>query len=179
MNQDWLIKSLYSIIQENPESDFDEEKIESLISSVIEKTLPESAALLLGSLKGNSKKMLEEHKLFRVEFEARLQRRWSKPLNLLETLLVISSESGESSYNACLQKAKDEENIVFEVLVKIHARACQVAYEILCLLRGGFADGAMTRWRTLHELSVLAYFINKNSNEVAKMYLEYEYIERY
>ncbi|MCR8996269.1 DUF5677 domain-containing protein [Brevibacillus laterosporus] len=178
MEKDWLLQSLYSVFEENPNFDLNQEKIESL-GKVIENTLHEFATLLLGSLKANSMEMLEEHRLFKLEFEARLQRRWSKPINLLETLVVISSESGESCYITCLEKAREEKNLVFEVLVKIHARACQISYEILCLLRGGFADGAMSRWRTLHELSVLAFFISQNSNEVAKMYLEYEYIERY
>ncbi|WP_052310869.1 DUF5677 domain-containing protein [Paenibacillus sp. Aloe-11] len=179
MEQDWLLKSLHAVFQENPNFDLDEEELESLISKVIENTLPETATLLLSSLKADSMEMLEEHRLFRTEFEARLQRRWSKPINLLETLIVISSEGGEACFNSCYEEAREENNIVFEVLVKIHARACQISYEILSLLRGGFADGALTRWRTLHELSVLAFFINQNSNEVAKMYLEYEYIERY
>ena len=179
MEQDWLLQSLYSVIQENPGFDLDTVDIESLVSRVIENTLPINAELLLGSLKGNAVEMLEEHRLFRMEFEERLQRRWSKPLNLLETLLVISSESGESCYNSCFEKAEEEKNTVFKVMVKIHARACQISYEILCLLRGGFADGAMSRWRTLHELSVLGLFIKQKGNEVAKMYLDYEYIERY
>ncbi|MDH4619466.1 DUF5677 domain-containing protein [Brevibacillus sp. AY1] len=183
MEQDWFLQSFYSLIQEkiqeNPNIDLDDKKIQALMSKVIENTLPESAALLLGSLKEKSMEMLEEHRLERIEFEARLQRRWSKPINLLETLIVISSESGETCYKACIDKAIEENCTVFEVLVKIHARACQISYEILCLLKGGFADGAISRWRTLHELSVLAAFISQNSNEVAKMYLEYEYIESY
>ncbi|WP_289142362.1 DUF5677 domain-containing protein [uncultured Brevibacillus sp.] len=179
MEQDWFLQIIYSVIQENPNINLNEEEMNSIVSKVIKATLPESAALVLGTLKDSSMEMLEEHRLQRIEFEARLHRRWSKPINLLETLIVISSESGESCFKTCLVKATDEKNVVFDVLVKIHARACQISYEVLCLLRGGFADGAMTRWRTLHELSVLAIFISQNSNEVAKMYLEYEYIECY
>ncbi|MNI44912.1 hypothetical protein D3C73_993100 [compost metagenome] len=179
MEQDWLLQSLYTVIEENPDFNLDEKEIERLVNKVIENTLPESSASLLNTLKANSMEMLEEHRFLRTEFETRLHRRWSKPINLLETLIVISSEGGEACFKTCSDKASDENNAVFEVLVKIHARACQISYEILCLLRGGFADGAMTRWRTLHELSVLANFISQNENEVAQMYLEYEYIERY
>lgn len=123
--------------------------------------------------------MLEDHRLLRSEFEARLNRRWSKPLALLESLIIISLESGEAFYHECNSIATTESNLVFEVLIKIHARACQISCEILALLRSGFADGALSRWRTLHELSVLSFFICQHGDEIALMYLEYEYIERY
>ncbi|GCL74916.1 hypothetical protein PN4B1_49020 [Paenibacillus naphthalenovorans] len=177
---DRFLKIIDKVIQENPKiKSLCDDEIESLVSKVIENTIPETSSMVLDTLKKNSMEMLEERRLLRTEFEARLQRRWSKPLNLLETLIVISSEAGESCYEQCIDKSNAEDNLIFQVLIKIHARACQISHEVLSLLRGGFADGAMTRWRTLHELAVLAFFINQNSNEVAKMYLEYEYVERY
>ena len=43
-----------------------------------------------------------------------------------------------------------------EVQTRLHARACQIAREVLTLLYAGFAEGAMARWRALHELAVLS-----------------------
>src|SRR5262249_50921986 len=43
-------------------------------------------------------------------------------------------------------------DFVFEALVRLHARSCLVAEEVCWLMEGGFASGAHSRWRTLHEL---------------------------
>jgi hypothetical protein len=41
---------------------------------------------------------------------------------------------------------------------------------VMCLLRGGFADGALTRWRSLHEIAVVAMFIVKHGHKAAFPY---------
>ncbi len=70
-----------------------------------------------------------------------------------------------------------ENNHVFFVLTRSHARACQIAREILTLIKNGYADGAMARWRALHEISVISSFIAKHGNEVAEKYLLHSNIE--
>jgi hypothetical protein len=47
------------------------------------------------------------------------------------------------------------------------------------LLKAGLADGAHARWRTLHEIAVIAYFIKDQGSEVAKRYLHHEITETY
>lgn len=53
----------------------------------------------------------------------------------------------------------------------LHARALLVAREVLCLLYGGFPDGALSRWRTLHELTVVALFLREHDGELSHRYL--------
>ncbi|NJM53745.1 MAG: hypothetical protein HC846_10380 [Blastocatellia bacterium] len=67
----------------------------------------------------------------------------------------------------------------FEVLLSLYARACLVSSEILVLLKAGFPDGSHARWRTLHEIAVVAMFIEKHGKEVAERYLLHEYVEDY
>jgi Family of unknown function (DUF5677) len=45
------------------------------------------------------------------------------------------------------------------------------ASECICLMKGGFPDGALSRWRTLHELNVIAAFLLRTGNETAQRYL--------
>ena len=52
----------------------------------------------------------------------------------------------------------------------IHGRACQIALEILCLLRNGFADGAFARCRSLWELAIYSQFISENDEGIAQEY---------
>ncbi len=157
----------------------DDEKFEKLVSKTVNNLIPEAAKILLKSLKSGSGEMLDEHRLIRQEFEARLCRRWSKPINLLEMLTVMSLESAEMFVETYNEKAVESNDLVYEVMKRVHARACQISNEILCLLRGGFADGAFARWRTLHELAVISFFIRKHGNRIAEQYLEFELIENY
>ena len=151
----------------------------SKLNASIEQMIPELTKVLLHSLKENSADMIEEHRLLRQEFEARLLRRWSKPINLLEMLVVMNVELGEDYTNRFHKEPQQSSNYVIQVLIRIHSRSCQIAYEILALLRSGFADGAFARWRTLHELATIATFIQRHGNNVALKYLEYENIENY
>ena len=63
-----------------------------------------------------------------------------------------------------------------EVQTRLHARACQIAREVLTLLYAGFAEGAMARWRALHELAVVSLFIG-HDEELAERYRFHEAVE--
>jgi hypothetical protein len=47
------------------------------------------------------------------------------------------------------------------------------------LLKGGFADGAHARWRSLHEIAVIGFFIKVNGKNTAERYILHERIESY
>lgn len=64
-----------------------------------------------------------------------------------------------------------------EILIRLLVRACQATDEILCLLENGFADGAMARWRTLHEIAVVAAVIWRHGEDIAKRYIEHQAVE--
>jgi hypothetical protein len=59
----------------------------------------------------------------------------------------------------------------FESLVSLHARSLLIGREILCMLYGGYPDGALSRWRSLHELSATAVFLKTQDQEVSHRYL--------
>ncbi|MBV8754912.1 MAG: hypothetical protein JO328_18815 [Hyphomicrobiales bacterium] len=63
------------------------------------------------------------------------------------------------------------------VLTRLHARACQIAEEMICLLSNGFADGAMARWRTLHEIAAVSLLISEHGDELAERYIAHEIVE--
>lgn len=110
-------------------------------------------------------------------FEERLEQRWAEPLGLLRMLLTISREIGaERSAKSARSRAKRNRHRN-EVLYRLHARACQVSEEIVHLLAGGFADGAMARWRTLHEIGVVVALIAEHGDELAETYLAHEVVE--
>ena len=80
-----------------------------------------------------------------------------------------------------LFRGQDSENndYVCEALTRLHARGCQVGFEILTLLAHGFADGAHARWRTLHELAVVALFIGERGQAIAERFLQHTGVTAY
>ena len=113
----------------------------------------------------------------RQGFEERLETRWCEPFNLFQMILTSARELVAEFDQQHRDEAADEQDFTFEVLHRLAVRACRVASEVLCLLRGGFADGAYARWRTLHELAAIAFFIRRAGSDTAERYLLYEYIE--
>ncbi len=110
-------------------------------------------------------------------FRRRLELRWKIPLSKLRMLVTISREFG-SNINQALRSVRDRgRGHLVEVLTRSHARACQVVEEIICLLSAGFADGAMARWRTLHEMAVVALFIQSHGENTAEKYRVHEVVE--
>lgn len=63
-----------------------------------------------------------------------------------------------------------KDRVVVDVITRLHGRAASVAGEVQALLCNGFADGALSRWRTMHELTVTAMFIAQLGPDVAERF---------
>lgn len=113
------------------------------------------------------------------KFEDRLNTLWKEPFELFETLIYVSQEICEEVDVTVVDDERRKQDLVFYALVRLHCRACQIAQEILKLMQTGFPDGAIARWRTLHEITVISYFIRKNGQEVANKFLLHDAIESY
>lgn len=155
-----------------------DDKINKLIDSIPE-LKDKIAAIVKQSLDKRSYFMLRDHRRVRRGFTQRHALLWGRTLELLETIIVISYESGEEINISLREEASKRNDFIFEALTRLHARAIQVAYEVLHLLRGGFADGAHARWRTIHEITVTGLFISKHGQEMAERYLLHEIVESY
>jgi hypothetical protein len=109
-------------------------------------------------------------------FQTRLLKRWGRALGELDMLITISREFGGQVAAAVLRPEFKTPHLA-EVLIRLHARACQIASEVHLLLSAGYADGAMARCRTLHEIAVVSFFIQKHGDETAERYLAHDAIE--
>lgn len=63
-------------------------------------------------------------------------------------------------------------------VTKLVARAYEVAGELISLVRDGYADGALARWRSLHEICVVAMFLARRSDRCSEMYLSHHLVEQ-
>lgn len=154
-------------------------KISDMIRDVMSATLPQASAELLNELKRDGPAMLMQRKRELNAFEELLEVRWGRALDLMEMFYVMSLESGEAFNNAYRKEATLSKDCLFDALTRIHARGCQTFYEIVALLKAGLADGAMARWRTLHELAVISLFLNEHGCAIAERYLAHAVVEDY
>jgi hypothetical protein len=148
-----------------------EAQAQALPAQILQSFVPEVAAFMLKELKKKAPGKLCEQKESDAGFERRNYRRWKKPLDLLELLWIISEEVGGKFNQIERPAAVAAKDYQFEALVSLHARSLLIAREILCLLYGGYPDGALSRWRSLHELTVTAVFLKTQDQEVSHRYL--------
>lgn len=155
-----------------------ETRFRKSLKSITKESLEELSQRTMETLKQDSSRMLKERRKNQKGFENRLYQRWKEPLDLLESLIVICFESGQDKKDR-LSKGRDITSPKQAALIKIHARSVQISYEILALLKAGFADGAYARWRSLHELSTITFFLKDNSDDVSRRYLEHELMRKF
>ena len=160
----------------------DEAQLQKFIEHIPE-TIPaivaDTADSILKTLKDEAPAMLRQRHSDIPKFEKRNQRRWKPAFNLLEMFMVIAYEVGAEFNNKFREEASLQSDDVFNVLTRLHARGCQIGFEILTLIKSGFADAAHARWRTLHENAVVAFVIAKHGQDIAERYSLHEVIESY
>ena len=153
------------------EADLEEDQWAVLIESKYEEVLSNVVEEVLKTLRRSAPKMLRERRSQLRSFEKGNFRRWKKAFDLFEMMIVMAEELGELNDAALRSRAQQEQDYKFEALSQLHPRAVLVSREILCLLKGGFPDAALARWRTLHELTVTSMFIANQDQKIALNYL--------
>lgn len=112
-------------------------------------------------------------------FRDRLYDTWKEPIDLFEAYTLFCQEIGQMYSHDRREAAMADEDLVQLALVKLHGRACLLSREILTLIKNGFADAAHARWRSIHEVAVVAEFIRQSGQETAKRFLLHKTIDDY
>lgn len=123
----------------------------------------------------NEESLFQQYELH--TFREGIEDRWGKGLDYLRMLLTACRDIGRQTLKRHNKSNSKRYALRRWVLVRLHARSCQVADEIICLIENGFADGAMARWRTLHELSVVATLISNGDEDLAERYILHDSVE--
>ena len=100
---------------------------------------------------------------------------WKKGFDMSMTMYGMVTEAAQKCRNYyCSLPGRDKDDLKyrFNVLYELTGRACQEFLEILWLLKGGFADAAYSRCRSIYEISVVSELISTNDESVAKAYYE-------
>lgn len=109
-------------------------------------------------------------------FKQRLEERWGAALDSLRLLIFTCNVFNHLYYDKTHEGGGTTSALSF-VMTRLHARALQVAREVLVLLENGFADGALARWRTLQEITVVAINIADGGESLARKYLDHNAFE--
>lgn len=144
-----------------------------------EGTLPKVFKIVLDRFAEDAPEILNEYKEAEASFIQGNYKRWSVGFDLIEIYLNISHQIGESINTEFRPSAAENGNFIFEATIALHARSLLVAREIFWLLKGGFADGALGRWRTLHEISVVVVLLSENDPIISRRYLLHRQIQNY
>jgi hypothetical protein len=154
------------------------EFIEGRLPEVILASADDLSQKILADLKRRWPAEARRQRQQSAGFSKRLHERWKAPIEGLKMLLTISREFG-ARMNEEIRASKElrSRKHLVEVLTRSHARACQITEEVICLLNSGFADGAMARWRTLHEIAVVASFVGAHGEDLAERYLLHQNVE--
>jgi hypothetical protein len=144
---------------------------------LIQNLTEERSASILAVLKKRWPRESRFQRRDKQGFQKRLHQRWGMGLEALKMLVTIARELGDDINRELRQSGKSGEPHRVDVLTRMHARACQIAEEIICLLSNGFADGAMARWRTLYEIVGVCMLINQHGEALAERYVAHGIVE--
>lgn len=151
--------------------------LDTKLSDLIQAAMRETAAIILTDLKRKWRTESRRQQREVAGFAKRLYDRWGVALESLKMLVTISRELGANVNEELRNSSEPGREHLIEVLTRSHARSCQITEEIICLLLAGFADGAMARWRTLHEVAVVALFIADRGEQLAERYILHQVVE--
>lgn len=149
--------------------DFGTELTDTVYRAVHE-TINEVAAKVGESLEENAFEHALELRRAHDQRAMMAQRMWGETIKQLDLLRELVAEwAGMAS--EVRQGAYAQSTTAF-ALNRLFSRAYEIVGEILVLIRSGYADGALARWRSLHEVCVIAIFLSKRTDKCAEMYLE-------
>lgn len=123
--------------------------------------------------------LLKTYREENKNYEERILKRWQPALDHIEMLWHLASELGQNHGLDVKEEDNENNNEVMAALANIFPKALLIVREIIILLEKGYPDGALSRWRSLHELSISAMYISQNGRLVATQYMLSYYFSSY
>lgn len=153
------------------------DRIKAEMPRMIERIAKDSSRVLLRGIRKQWPAIQAQHERDRAEFAETIQLLWGDALDKLDMLIATADSVGGQATAAARASRSKKRIAITAALDRLHIRGCQVAAEVLTLLREGFADAAFSRWRTLHEISVVAIVLGDHGEDIAIRYLDHDLVE--
>ncbi len=155
------------------------ETVRKAITETVKKTGAELALDIHRQILKRRSRVLRQLRRERSDFCEQIADHWTLAIDALQCELESAIEARQSFLNRAMTATNHRGGKrMREVLLRLHARGCQIANEIVLLLSHGYADGAHARWRSLHEVACIAWFIESKGERTALRYMQHEAINR-
>lgn len=166
--------------REHPEEHkHDEEAIDQWLADNADELIKMFSASLARDLDAKQREHVDLLHSDMSGFQGRLLETWRAPLVRLDSLIGMCREIGSEISVEYRSSGKYPRSSRRSMTTRLHARAVQIAHEVACLSKGGFADGAMARWRSLHETTVILAFLGRHDDELASRFVDFQEILRW
>ena len=152
-------------------------KFRESLASELDKLSEKTAGEMLSDAEDRWPEVSQHARDDMLSFRKGLHSTWKEPIEKFRMLRAICFELGCDFARDLNEKPPKGKDSLREALVVSHVRSCQIAGEILYLIEGGFADGAMARCRSLHEIAVIVMFLSMCGEEVARRYLAHRIVD--
>jgi hypothetical protein len=146
---------------DNPEEKID--KLMDKLPSIIQESTEESSESIFNSMISNLDNLYSENKKEQREYCELIESKWYQAMSLLQGIIVISTEISTDLLDRFNEDEFDPKELeIYSVLLKLQSRAVLISKEIFSLVENGYPDGALARWRSLHENVVIFSLLKEN-----------------
>jgi hypothetical protein len=142
------------------------DNFENSTQEIVQMVSEENAKNVLAELDKTANMMIRNRKRILVNVKKELKSVYKNILKNLKMILELGKEISE-------EYEVDDKDNKYMALLKILQNSCLTLSEIYCLIENGFPDGAIARWRTLHESAVVGELLVKSDNEVSELFFEH------
>ena len=160
------------IANEEARSDLPPDEFKKEAEENVQRLLGDYTGAALKQLKRSARTMLRDRRAYEAARTKQILAHWRLPLDLIEMVCQIAEELGSGLNDEVQEFSAGTPDFVLRAVTESHAKAVLVAREAICLLKSGYPDGALSRWRTLHEVDVIALFIASHDQETAEKYID-------
>lgn len=133
----------------------------------------------LAEIQSNAAATLKERHTHIHRFQAGNYLYWKEAFDLIEIFIATNLDIGTAVIKSFQEQKKTELDFKYKAIIENHSRACLISEEILCLLKAGFPDAALSRWRALHEIAAILLVLSKSGQQCAERYLDHDIIDHY
>lgn len=109
-------------------------------------------------------------------YRATHNKRWESVFKIIELSVHIADELAESAEDEFAKSHSEKNPVMTHLLFLFHAKVCLTTREVLALLRSGFSDAAIKRWRDSYVSIIIMEFIANNGEECAISFTEHMHI---
>lgn len=183
---DKMFTALISAVEEQANQlakDGKEEQIKQFLKDIVDPAkLSDIADKMADDIVKKSRKDVKKAVAFenkqKLGFEKRLYKSYRNSIDAYLELLGVSIEAIENHRKITYDNLGEKDTFL-PFLLRLHARIYRNANEILALMRSGYGSGAIARWRSMHETTVVLAYAKEIGPQIIKLMEDHAAVSSY